>query len=221
MQAANRGKWWRPAAGIAQDAVVSRVTTPRRRASPGVLYIIRGVLDGHPPAPMAPAFRNRSDRDVDSARQVAAVDRVVAPVTKLDASLASHATSSATSCHVPSRPMIGCSAAIAVSCLVEVRVQQWRPDESRVDRVHADVLGAGSAVHEAGRSGLDGASPAQAAFSDRTRSIVTVGGCTNELWTVQRSITRANGSRRPSGRPGAVTAIRISRTRAGLASLKS
>jgi len=81
----------------------------------GVLYIIRGVLDGHPPAPMAPAFRNRSDRDVGSARQVGAVDRVAAPVTNLDASLASHATSSATSCDVPSRPMIGCSAAIAVS----------------------------------------------------------------------------------------------------------
>jgi hypothetical protein len=174
---------------------------------------------------MAPAFRNRPDRDVESARQLAAVDRVVAPVTKLDASLASHATISATSCDVPSRPMIACSAAIAVSRLVEVRVQQWRPDESRADRVHADVVGGvvqrrmPSARPE--EPDTDGASPSQAASSDRTRSIVTVGGCTNELWTVQCSITRANGSRRPSGRPGAVTAIRISLTRAGLASLKS
>ena len=63
--------------------------------------------------------------------------------------------------------------------------------------------------------------PTQAASSDRTRSIVTVGGCTSELWTVQCSITRANASRRVSGRPGAVTAIRISLTLAGPTSLKS
>ena len=29
----------------------------------GILYIIGGVLHGHPPAPMAPLIRNRSDPD--------------------------------------------------------------------------------------------------------------------------------------------------------------
>ena len=130
--------------GIARDAVVSGVTTPRRCASEPAASSTssEGVLDGHPPAPMAPALRNRSDRDVGSARQVGAVDRVAAPVTNLDASLASHATSSATSCDVPSRPMIGCSAAIAVSAassrFASSSGVRMNPGP---DRVHADVVG--------------------------------------------------------------------------------
>ena len=69
MQAANPGKWWWPAARHCAGCRRFARDDPAKMCigTRGVLYIIRGVLDGHPPAPMAPAFRSRSDRDVGSA----------------------------------------------------------------------------------------------------------------------------------------------------------
>jgi hypothetical protein len=150
MQAAKPGKWWWPAARHYAGCRCFGRDDPAKMCigTRGVPYIIRGRARWTSARAYGARLQESIRRDVGSARQVGAVDRVAAPVTNLDASLASHATSSASSCDVPSRPMIGCSAAIAVSAassrFASSRGVRMNPGP---DRVHADVVAACSSGH--------------------------------------------------------------------------